>query len=77
MPDYALKFDPLDTNLVHAGRPRPHVEGAVVTPVFQSANYLMGDESTYDAVRFGVKPPTNVPATLQDRAYTSPVWYTP
>lgn len=52
MPDYALKFDTLDTNLVHAGRPRPHVEGAVVTPVFQSANYLMGDESTYDAVRY-------------------------
>ena len=52
MPDYSLKFKTLDTNLVHAGRPRPHVEGAVVTPVFQSANYLMGDEATYDAVRY-------------------------
>jgi len=52
MPDYSVKFDSLDTNLVHAGRPRPHVEGAVVTPIFQSANYQMGDEATYDAVRY-------------------------
>jgi len=33
--------------------------------------------TTYDAVRFGVKPPTEVPATVQDRAYTSAVWYSP
>jgi cystathionine beta-lyase/cystathionine gamma-synthase len=51
MPDYTAKFHSLDTNLVHAGRPRPQVEGAVVTPIFQSANYLMGEEATYDAVR--------------------------
>lgn len=52
MPEYSVKFKTLDTNLVHAGRPRPHVEGAVVTPIFQSANYQMGDETTYDAVRY-------------------------
>lgn len=52
MSDYSLKFKTLDTNLVHAGSPRPHVEGAVVTPIFQSANYQMGDEATYDAVRY-------------------------
>ena len=52
MPDYSVKFNTLATNLVHAGRPEPHVEGAVVTPIFQSANYLMGKESTYDAVRY-------------------------
>ena len=33
--------------------------------------------TTYDAVRFGVKLPTRVPATVQDRAYTSAVWYSP
>ena len=46
------RFDTLRTNLVHAGAPRPPVEGAVVTPVFQSANYLMADEDSYDAVRY-------------------------
>lgn len=52
MPDYTETFRSLRTNLVHAGAPRPKVDGAVVTPVFQTANYLMADESTYDAVRY-------------------------
>jgi cystathionine beta-lyase/cystathionine gamma-synthase len=52
MTDYGHRFERLGTNLVHAGAPRPNVEGAVVTPVFQSANYLMGDEATYGAVRY-------------------------
>lgn len=33
--------------------------------------------TTYDAARFGTKLPTRVPATVQDRAYTSAVWYSP
>ena len=33
--------------------------------------------TTYDAKHFGVKLPTDVPATTQERAYTSPIWYTP
>jgi hypothetical protein len=33
--------------------------------------------TTYDAARFKVKLPTRVPATVQDRAYTSAVWYSP
>lgn len=33
--------------------------------------------TTYDAAFFGIKLPDNVPATIQDRAYTSPIWYSP
>ena len=33
--------------------------------------------TTYDAAFFGIPLPDNVPASIQDRAYTSPIWYTP
>ena len=33
--------------------------------------------TTYDAAFFGIDRPDNVPAAIQDRAYTSPIWYTP
>jgi len=33
--------------------------------------------TTYDAKVFGVKLPTDVPSSIQERAYTSPIWYNP
>jgi hypothetical protein len=33
--------------------------------------------TAYDQKRFGIQMPDDVPMTVTDRAYTSPVWYTP
>ncbi len=46
------QFNRVETKLIHAGEPVPRVEGAVVLPVFQTAMYEYGGESTYDAIRY-------------------------
>jgi hypothetical protein len=33
--------------------------------------------TAYDAKRFGIRMPPEVPMILQERAYTSPIWFTP
>jgi hypothetical protein len=33
--------------------------------------------TAYEAKRFGIEMPDNVPMVNQERTYTSPIWYTP
>jgi hypothetical protein len=33
--------------------------------------------TAYEALRFGIEMPPEVPMTTQERAYTSPIWYSP
>lgn len=42
----------LATQVIHQGSPDPPVDGAVVTPIFQSANYLMRGETRYEDMRY-------------------------
>ncbi len=42
----------MDTRLIHAGEPRPGKDGAVVLPIYQSANYESGDETDYHELKY-------------------------
>ena len=33
--------------------------------------------STWDSIREGVKPRSDIPTTIQERAWTSPIWFEP
>jgi hypothetical protein len=33
--------------------------------------------TAYDVKRYGIKTTKEIPMTTQERAYTSPIWYTP
>ncbi len=50
---------------------------AVGLGLFVLFDLVASDEAAYDAKFFGVDMPDEVRMTVQDRAYTSPIWYTP
>ncbi|MFP4477346.1 MAG: trans-sulfuration enzyme family protein [Desulfatibacillaceae bacterium] len=41
-----------ETQLIHAGEPRPLIEGAVSMPVFQSSTFQYTGQSDYNALRY-------------------------
>jgi cystathionine beta-lyase/cystathionine gamma-synthase len=47
-----MKTPSLDTRLVHAGEPSPRLMGAVALPIFQSANFAFGGESSYHDLKY-------------------------
>jgi cystathionine beta-lyase/cystathionine gamma-synthase len=42
----------LETRVVHAGEPDPRIEGAVTTPIFQSATFETRELAAYDDIRY-------------------------
>ena len=42
----------LDTKLIHAGEPKPRIEGAVSMPIFQSANFEYANEDDYHNLKY-------------------------
>jgi cystathionine beta-lyase/cystathionine gamma-synthase len=45
-------YETLETKAVHAGEPEPRIDGAVVTPIFQSSTYFYGGETDYHDIRY-------------------------
>jgi hypothetical protein len=53
----------------------PHYQAA--QDAFYYARVLQNPScrwSSYDALRLGIEPPTHVPATIRERAWSSPIW---
>ncbi len=48
----ADRFQSLETRVVHAGEPRPRVDGAITLPIFQTSTYVSGGESDYHDIRY-------------------------
>ncbi len=46
------RYQRIETQLVHAGTPEPRYAGAVVLPVFQSANFEYGGETSYHDLKY-------------------------
>jgi cystathionine beta-lyase/cystathionine gamma-synthase len=42
----------LETKLIHAGEPKPRIQGAVSMPIFQSANFEYENEDDYHSLKY-------------------------
>src|SRR5215208_4591976 len=45
-------FKHLETKVVRAGSPTPRINGAVITPIFQSANFEYAGETNYHELKY-------------------------
>jgi cystathionine beta-lyase/cystathionine gamma-synthase len=46
------QYKRIETQLIHAGEPRPRIAGAVVMPIFQSAMFEYAGETTYHDLKY-------------------------
>src|SRR5436190_18921669 len=42
----------LETRIIHAGEPRPRIQGAISMPIFQSAMFEYGGETDYHDLKY-------------------------
>ena len=42
----------IDTELIHAGEPKPHIQGAVSIPIFQSSTFEYTGQESYHDLRY-------------------------
>ncbi len=47
-----VTYKKIATRLIHSGEPRPRIQGAVIMPIFQSANYEYSGETDYNALKY-------------------------
>ena len=45
-------YKSIDTKIIHAGEPKPRIEGAVAMPIFQSAMFEYAGESSYHDLKY-------------------------
>lgn len=48
----AKHFQHIETKLIHAGEPEPRIHGAVILPIFQSAMFEYGGETSYHDITY-------------------------
>src|SRR3990172_9007717 len=48
----ARNYKRIDTKLIHAGEPDPRISGSVCMPIFQSAMFEYGGETSYHDIKY-------------------------